>query len=80
MADHDLRDPDPDVCGLCGEPGADKIPHPHYWPTETRPDTEFVHATCEVYEACADELRKVLTPGHGFNSERSQRAENGGRP
>ena len=23
---------------------------------------------------------KVLTPGHGFNSERSQRAENGGRP
>ena len=23
---------------------------------------------------------KVLAPGHGFNSERSQRAENGGRP
>ena len=25
-------------------------------------------------------VRKVLAPGHGFNSERSQRAENGGRP
>ena len=50
MADHDLRDPDPDLCRLCGEPGADKIPHPHYWPTETRPDTEFVHATCEDAE------------------------------
>jgi len=25
-------------------------------------------------------LLKVLVPGHGFNSERSQRAENGGRP
>jgi len=25
-------------------------------------------------------LEKVLAPGHGFNSERSQRAENGGRP
>ena len=23
---------------------------------------------------------KVLAPGHGFNSERSQRVENGGRP
>ena len=26
------------------------------------------------------EIEKALTPGHGFNSERSQRAENGGRP
>ena len=25
-------------------------------------------------------LGKVLAPGHGFNSKRSQRAENGGRP
>ena len=28
----------------------------------------------------APEKRKALAPGHGFNSERSQRAENGGRP
>jgi hypothetical protein len=26
------------------------------------------------------DTHKVLAPGHGFNSERSQRAENGGRP
>jgi len=26
------------------------------------------------------DVPKVLAPGHGFNSERSQRAENGGRP
>ena len=25
-------------------------------------------------------MAKALAPGHGFNSERSQRAENGGRP
>lgn len=25
-------------------------------------------------------VNKVFAPGHGFNSERSQRAENGGRP
>jgi len=27
-----------------------------------------------------DPCDKVLAPRHGFNSERSQRAENGGRP
>ena len=32
-----------------------------------------------VARAFAD-AAKVLAPGHGFNSERSQRAENGGRP
>jgi len=25
-------------------------------------------------------LRKVLAPGHGFNSERSKQSENGGHP
>jgi hypothetical protein len=43
---------DEDICGLCGEPGADKIPHPHYWPGEMRPSTELVHAECEQQE-CA---------------------------
>jgi hypothetical protein len=32
----------------------------------------------ELNEAAAHV--KVLAPDHGFNSERSQRAENGGRP
>ena len=40
-----------DICGLCGEPGADKIPHPCYWPGEQRPDTPLVHAECE-HEEC----------------------------
>jgi len=39
-----------DICGLCGKPGADKIPHPVYWPGEQRPETEYVHAKCEERE------------------------------
>ena len=46
MADSD------DICGLCGQPGADKVPHPVHWPDEEIPDTEFVHAFCEE-EECA---------------------------
>ena len=45
---------DEDICGLCGEPGADKFAKwtggGVYWPGETRPDTEFVHAYCEAEE------------------------------
>lgn len=44
---------DDDICGLCGEPGADKIPHPIRWPRERRPDTDLVHAECER-QACAE--------------------------
>lgn len=53
-----------DICGLCGESGADKIPHPIHWPGETIPDGEFVHATCEQEEcarahaALSDEQRR----------------------
>lgn len=53
-----------DICGLCGEPGADKIPHPNHWPGERVPDTELVHATCEADEcarahaALSDEQRR----------------------
>ena len=36
-----------DICGLCGGPGADKIPHPVYWPGERRPTSKYVHAECE---------------------------------
>ncbi len=41
-----------DVCGLCGLPGADKIPHPIRWPDEQNPGTPYVHAECER-EECA---------------------------
>lgn len=39
-----------DICGLCGGPGADKIPHPIHWPGEQEPQTELVHASCEADE------------------------------
>jgi len=43
------------------------------------------HAGClrdvaHFIQQLTEERKKVLAPGHGFNSERSQRAENGGRP
>ena len=44
-----VTDPE-DICGLCGEPGADKVPHPVHWPGEREPDTELVHAACESEE------------------------------
>jgi hypothetical protein len=39
-----------DICGLCGLPGADKIPHPIRWPDEESAGTEYVHAECEDAE------------------------------
>lgn len=43
-----------DICGLCGEPGADKMAcwtgGGVYWPGEERPDTEYVHQECEQEE------------------------------
>ena len=41
---------DEDVCGLCGQPGADKIPHPEHWPGERLPESDLVHADCERVE------------------------------
>lgn len=45
---------DSDICGLCGEPGADKMAaHTGggvLWPGETAPDTDFVHQSCEQEE------------------------------
>ncbi len=38
------------ICGLCGNPGADKIHHPVYWPGEQKPDGKLVHAECEDEE------------------------------
>lgn len=39
-----------DICGLCGEPGADKFAHPLHWPGERRSETAFVHSECEAEE------------------------------
>lgn len=43
-----------DRCGLCGDPGADKMARwtggGIYWPGETRPEGELVHAECERAE------------------------------
>jgi hypothetical protein len=43
-----------DICGLCGEPGADKMAAwtggGVYWPGEQIPETEFVHDSCEREE------------------------------
>ena len=44
------RTPEQDICGLCGEPGADKVPHPVRWPGEREPDQPYVHAACEDEE------------------------------
>jgi len=45
---------DDDICGLCGEPGADKMAAwtggGVYWPGEERPDSELVHHSCEREE------------------------------
>ena len=45
---------DDDICGLCGEPGADKMAMwtggGICWPGERIPETELVHASCEEDE------------------------------
>lgn len=41
---------DQDICGFCGLPGADKIPHPVRWPGEDSAGTELVHSDCENAE------------------------------
>ncbi len=49
-----------DICGLCGRPGADKLPHPEHWPGEQSPLTELVHAECEDDEC--KRAHAALTP------------------
>lgn len=43
-----------DICGLCGEPGADKMAaHTGggvLWPGEMKPSTDYVHQRCERKE------------------------------
>ena len=45
-----MKEMNDDICGLCGEPGADKYAHPEHWPGEQVPDTKFVHAVCAEEE------------------------------
>jgi hypothetical protein len=55
-----------DICGLCGQPGADKFAHPCHWPGEQVPDGPLVHADCEAEEcrrahaALTDKQRRDL--------------------
>ena len=64
-----MTDNDEDICGLCGEPGADKIAHPVYWPGEMRPVGLLVHAECEdaecgrAHAALSDEQREAFLRG-----------------
>ena len=52
------------ICGFCGKPGADKLPHPVRWPGEDAPGTDYVHKECEDVETkrahslLTDEQRK----------------------
>ena len=48
-----------DICGLCGLPGADKIPSQAHWPGERASDMPFVHAECERAEC---EMASLLYP------------------
>lgn len=59
-----------DICGLCGQPGADKMAlwtgDGIYWPGERIPETELVHADCEreeterAHAALTQEQRNVV--------------------
>lgn len=48
-----------DICGFCGEPGVDKIPHPVRWPGEAHPQSELVHSECEHAE-CGRAHRELM--------------------
>lgn len=56
-----LTDED-DICGLCGEPGADKFAHPDHWPGERVPDGPLVHTECEIEECMRAELPDAPDP------------------
>lgn len=55
-----------DICGLCGLPNADKIPHPAHWPGEKVPSSQYIHAACEeeeclrAHSALTDKQRKAF--------------------
>ncbi len=62
LARHEAdTDDEEDICGLCGEPGADKAACPVGWPGQRTPATPYVHSECEEAEACR--AMEALTPG-----------------
>jgi len=50
MTTNNQPDESEDICGFCGQPGANKYPHPVRWPGENSAGTELVHAECENKE------------------------------
>lgn len=50
LAIDEIEGDEQDICGFCGQPGADKVPHPHHWPGERSAGTDYVHAACEQEE------------------------------
>jgi hypothetical protein len=61
---------------FCGNHGNSRLPRMSKREASATP-AAFRDILISIDESCQP---KVLAPGHGFNSERSQRAENGGRP
>lgn len=61
-----MSEEDEDICGLCGQPGADKYAHPIHWPGEQVPEGQLVHANCESEECrrahseLSDEQRRLF--------------------
>lgn len=55
-----------DICGLCGNMGADKIPHAKHWPGERIPDTWLVHSDCEAEECHRAYLLMTDKQRHDF--------------
>ena len=51
LLEDSMNDKTKDICGFCGEAGADKFPHPISWPGEQSAGTKFVHAACEKVES-----------------------------
>lgn len=57
------------ICGFCGLPGADKIPHPIRWPGEDSADSTYVHRACEdaeckrAYSLLSDKEREGFLEG-----------------
>ena len=65
--DAEKSEPPPDdICGLCGRPGADKVPSPVRWPGERVSCEPLVHAECEDDEARAAMERLTVDERSAF--------------
>jgi len=51
LANKIYEEDEQDICAICHEPGADKMPHPEHWPGEYAPPSDsLVHIECEQEE------------------------------